>query len=118
MKKQKALFIVWGAIVITLVVLLTILGFMLNKKYEPYTKLEEELKTAGEKYGNSEFIYNGNIKEYKITSDELIEKDYLKELKTKDDTCTGYVIVTFKNVYKYTPYIKCKNYETKGYKES
>ena len=40
------------------------------------------------------------------------------ELKVKNDVCDGYVLVTKEDVYHYKAYIKCKNYETDGYKDN
>lgn len=115
MKKQKILWIIWGVIVVVLLVLLTTLGFMLNKKYKAYYELEDKLKESAEKYGNTEFIYRDGSSNYKITSDELLETIYLDNLDIENDTCTGYVTVKLDTVYEYKAYIKCGKYTTKNY---
>ena len=116
MKKQKVLWIIWGVIVIILIILLTIIGFMLNHKYEDYHKLENKLKVAAEKYGNTEFIYRDGVSSYKITSDELLGTIYLDNLDIENDKCTGYVTVKLNGAYEYKAYIKCGKYTTKVYK--
>ena len=54
----------------------------------------------------------------KITLDELKEEKVLENLKIKDTECEGYIEIQYtKENYKYSPFIKCGNYKTKGYKE-
>lgn len=115
MKKQKVLWIIWGVIVVILIILLTTLGIMLDHKYKDYHDLEDKLKEAGMKYGNTQFIYRDGLFSYKITSDELHEKEYLDNLDIANDTCTGYVFVELDGAYEYTAYIKCNKYTTKNY---
>lgn len=115
MKKQKVLWIVWAIIVVIVITLLTILGFMLNKKNAKYYELEDKLKTAAEKYSTNDFIFQDGVNEYTITMDDLKGK-YIDNLNTQNDTCTGYVKMTFNVAYEYKAYIKCNNYKTRGYK--
>lgn len=114
MKKQKILWIIWGIIVVIVIILLTILGFMLSKNNQKYHDLEDKLKEAGEKYSTENFIFNENIKEFTITSEEL--GDYIDSLEVDNDKCTGYVKVTYDVAYEYKAYIKCNKYTTDGYK--
>ena len=94
---------------------LTIIGFKIKERDEPYTKLESSLKEAAESYVGmyTNLLSSNNIK---ITNQEMIDKKFSKVLKTKNDKCDGYVVITKSmSIYDYKPYIKCKNYTTKGY---
>lgn len=115
MKKTKVLFIIWGVLVVGIIILLTTLGFMLNSKNKNYLELEDKLLSNAKKFVDNRFLYPEEGKTTKVTSDMLIENEYLDELKFEDDTCTGYVIVSFNGVYQYKAYIKCNHYQTKGY---
>lgn len=115
MRKTNILFILWGAIVIGIITGLTILGFLLEKMNNNYKKLEEKIKDSAIKYSESESLYPEGINEIKVTKDELVENDFLDELKIKEDICDGYVTIKLDEVYQYDAYIKCKKYTTKGY---
>lgn len=115
MKKQRILWIIWGSIVVIVIILLTILGFLLNKKFDKYYKLENKLKLAAEKYSTENFIFQDDVKEYIITFDDLKGK-YLDNLNIENDQCTGYVKMTLNVAYEYKAYIKCNKYKTRGYK--
>jgi len=115
MKNNKA-FIIWSIVVVLIVIMLTILGFVLKNKTSKYTPVEEKLEEKAKQYVDKLFLYPEHKGErIKITSEEMIEEGILDELKIENDTCTGYVIVTNNDVYKYNTYIKCTNYTTSGY---
>ncbi len=118
MKNQKRLFILWGIIVVILIILLTVLGFMTTNKNKKYHELEDKLKVAAEKHSSDNFIFQEGVNNYKITSEELLETPYLDNLDIESDKCTGYVTITFDQVYEYKAYIKCNNYKTKGYQNN
>ncbi len=117
MKKTNGLFIIWGILVVTLVILLTIIGFILKKTDKTYSKLEEKLVEVAEKYVDAKFLYPSDGFTTKVLASDLIKDDYLDELKIDNDTCDGYVIVSKEMVYKYKAYIKCNKYTTKGYEK-
>lgn len=117
MKKNNVLFVIWGIVVIAVIALLTFLGFMLKNRNGDYKNLEDKLETNVKKYVDAMFLYPNAGEEVKITSKDLIENDYLDELKFEDDVCEGYTIVTYNGVYKYKTYIKCNNYKTKGFEK-
>lgn len=83
-----------------------------------YTDIESDLKSAAKSYVNHEYDEIG-IDTLIITSSTLIENSYLGKMEDPDDSngyCTGYVEVEETNDrIKYTPYINCKKYYTKGY---
>jgi uncharacterized protein YxeA len=112
---MKKILIVWIIVAVIMVSGLTFIGFKLTDKYKPYTKLESDLKESAESYVGmyTNLLSSNNIK---ITNQEMIDKKFSKELKTKNDKCDGYVVITKSmEMYDYKPYIKCKNYTTKGY---
>ena len=86
-----------------------------------YKDLEQELKLAAERYQNDN--YSGSIENpevWTLSYSMLKENGYLdeiKDIKNKDNECTGYVeFVQDGGVITYTPYLKCgSNYETEGY---
>ena len=117
MKKVNVLFVIWGLIVITLVVLLTVLGFILKNNNKEYEALEEKLKVSAEKYTSNNFEYPEEGKEIIIKSNTLKKEGLLEELKYKNDVCEGYVVVKTNKVVEYKSYIKCKNYQTKDYEK-
>ncbi len=118
MNKTKILFTLWFIIVVMILGLLTTIGFMYKKLDKEYQKLETKLLTSGENYSNANSYYPEDNLELIITKDELVSSSYLDELKVKNDVCDGYVLVTKEDVYHYKAYIKCKNYETDGYKDN
>lgn len=115
MKKFKTMYVIWGLLVLIIVGLLTYLGFVYQNKLKPYKDLERELVNTVSKYIEKEFLYPNNGETLKVSLTDLKSKGLISELIYGDDTCDGYVIVTFNNVYNYDAFIKCNNYETKGY---
>jgi hypothetical protein len=114
---MKKLLIMWVIIAVSLVGTLTVMGLAINKKNKPYTNLEDELVTSAESY-MGQFLNEMPSTSTKVTSEEMIAKNVLNELKVNDEICKGYVVVSKKYVtYEYKPYLKCKNYVTKGYEK-
>ena len=114
--KSNKLFIVWAVIVVVIIGLLTYLGFMLTSIDKDYKTIEEKLQNAAEGYVDVNALYPSDGDTLKVTSDTLVKEGVLDNLEYNGDKCTGYVEVSFDNVYKYTPFIKCSKYTTKGYK--
>lgn len=113
---MKKILITWICVAIVLVAGLTILGFTITKKNKPYKNLEKKLTEAAEYYAGvyPDILSSNNIK---ITNEELIDHKYSETLTVNNEKCDGYVVVE-KNMgaFNYKAYIKCDNYETKGYK--
>ena len=88
------------------------------KEEVTYDKLEEKMVTAAKKYVKD--FYEDKIGDAKLSIkvSVLIDNKYMEILKdSKNRECSGYVTVS-KNedeTNTYTPYLKCKKYETKGY---
>ncbi len=118
MQISNKIFVIWTFLVLILIALLTTLGIMLNIKQAPYKKIEAKIEEIAPKYVEENFLYPQNNEVLKITTDQLLEKYLtLDDLKYQNDTCKGYVILKFKNVYEYHAYIKCSKYTTKNYQK-
>ena len=118
MKKTNRLFMIWGALCVVIVGLLTTMGFMIRRANKEYLSLEEKLQISAEKYTSDKFMYPDDGEMIKVTKKDLIGANYLDDLKKDKDYCDGYVIVKTEKYVKYKAYIKCKNYETDGYSKN
>lgn len=114
MKKTKILFAIWAIIVVIVIGLLTALGFILNNRYEKYKVLEDKLLESAKEYAHKELLLE-EAREVVVTSDELIEEEYLDNLDVEDDVCEGYVVIINEDPYQYEAYISCEYYKTSGY---
>ena len=116
---MKKLTIVWIIFIIVLVSLLLFIGINIKEKNKEYVALENDLKEAAQMY----YGQDSNLKKLPmqgnsvyVTLDELKEFGIKVNNKVNEDECTGYVKVTGEVIsHKYKGYIKCKNYESKGY---
>lgn len=116
LKKMQLVSFIWGAILIIIVIALTIFGFWYKSLTKEYKEFEKTLVEKTKEYCLDKVLLNNN--NMKITLDELKEEKVLENLKIKDTECEGYIEIQYtKENYKYSPFIKCGNYKTKGYKE-
>lgn len=118
LKQMRRLSIVWGAIMVAIITLLTIFGILFNKKNKVYKDMEETLVNASKKYVEKSFAYPKDDKELRITYETLRDDGLVEPLKINKKECDGYVIIK-KNelVYEYKGYVKCDEYKTKNYSE-
>ncbi|MDD2504758.1 MAG: hypothetical protein PHF21_00620 [Bacilli bacterium] len=109
---MKKILLMWVFVSIILVGLLTFFGINLKNKNQAYYELENKIKDSAINYYKE---YPDKIfgKEHLIIDKELINQNFLNELKFKNEVCTGYVII--KKNCNYKPYIKCDKYTTKDY---
>lgn len=117
MKKTKILFAIWAVIVVIIIALLTVMGFILDNRYEKYQALEEKLETSAREYAEDNILLSEEDGEYIVTSLELIKAGYLDNLEIDDNVCTGYVVIQNDGAYQYEAYISCKQYITKNYED-
>ncbi len=116
MKKVSKYYIAWAVMVIIIFALLTTFGFIYKNKSNDYKKLEQNIIEATQKYVDNKFLYPDKNKSIKITIKELQENNFIGILKKGEDECTGYAIVKSSGTaYDYKGYIKCPQYQTKGY---
>lgn len=116
MEKIKKSYWIWGIVVVSLFILLTLFGFLYKKKANVYKELENKLIEAEKKYVDAKFLYPTTNEPVKITAKEMIENGFMNHLNLEEETCDGYAVV-IKNgtVFEYKGYVNCKNYKTKGY---
>ena len=116
MKQMKMISILWGAILLGIVILLTIFGILFNKKNKIYTDMEEDLVNKAQKYVETSFLYPQDNKTVEITLKELQDAKLIDEFEVENALCDGYVTLKKDNgVYKYKGYINCPEYKTKNY---
>ncbi len=113
MKKRKILFIIWAIIVLVIIVLLTVMGFILENKYEKYKLLEKDLEEVADKYAHDKLLVDEE--EIIVPLSLLQELDYISEVKVNDDVCNGYIIIRSDGEFYYEAYITCQEYTTRGY---
>ena len=119
----KKLGFIVGGILVALIIFLIIFFVMGNKLN--YSQMENRILNAAKKYykENPKELPINNNGVVSISSDKLVEKEYLKDLaklsKNKKETCTGNVTVTKNDdLYYYSVTLSCGNsYETKKLKD-
>ncbi|MBQ7136607.1 MAG: hypothetical protein IJO43_01360 [Bacilli bacterium] len=124
MKLNKKMIIMLASVVGVLVVLVIILMLFVGggSKKLSFEKIEEKLLSAGESYYEDNKDKLPDSGSSFVTSDELVEEDYIKELSSyteEDVTCDGKVYAT-KNPsgYSYHAVLDCgKDYSTKSLKD-
>lgn len=106
--------------IIVLVVVILVFSILFGKKggigdISP-SQIESQLVEASKKYAraNTKVIPKNENESNKIKSELLEERGYLKELKYKNEKCSGYVDLIYKKKeIMFIPFIKCgKSYET------
>lgn len=113
MKKKYVIMIIAFIILFGIVIFIIIKN---NQKYKPYNDLEAELESQA-------IALIGATPSLAGTTNVLTLKDfesygYTINAKVNNDTCDGYVkIENQMYFYKYSAYIKCNNYTTKGYQK-
>lgn len=116
LKQMNRIGIIWGIILFSLVLLLTIFGFLYKSKTIEYRQMEEQIVNLSQKYVEAKFIYPDEKQSLKITLDELKSNGYIEDFKKENENCDGYVILSHDGfVYNYKGYIKCPKYTTKDY---
>ena len=97
---NNKIIVVWGIIIIILVSIIYYIGITYQNEIK-YISLKEEVKIAVKDYISSE----------KITTEELEEKGYLKELKLGNKLCAADIEVTKKVFKSYDIEFTCVNVE-------
>ncbi len=115
MKKMKVAYIIWTILIILLVGLLTYLGFTYKNKLKPYKDLETKISAAAKKYVELKFLYPEEGQVITIELKDMIENEVISDLSYEEESCDGYVKLSYNGIYNYNSFIKCDNYVTKGY---
>ena len=118
---MKKITILWIALIILLLTLLSIIGINASKRQAPYKALENDIVEAMKTYYGQDTNLKKlpkNKENVRITIGELESFGININNIIKDDECDGYGIVTGKTVsHDYKAYIKCKNYTTNNYEK-
>ena len=115
-KKMRMISFVWGFVLVSLVLGLTIIGLIYKKESKEYKDFESILVDKANVYITERKLEFDSIK---ITGEELVEAGLLDTLKVKDNECDAFVIVkNDSSKYLYKAYIKCDKYKTKGYQKA
>lgn len=105
LKRMRRVSIIWGSIMLLLVIGVTILGFVYKNETKKYKAFEKSIVEQATTY-----LKNNNLTEASL--EELIENEVIELTEDYQKQCDGYVIQKKDN---YKSYIKCQNYQTKGY---
>ncbi len=105
LKKMHKISVIWGCIMFLLVIGVTIVGFVYKNETKKYKTFEKTIVDQA-----STYLKNNNLT--KASLEELIENDAVQLTEEYQKQCTGYVTLKNEN---YKSYIKCQNYQTKGY---
>lgn len=114
---KKTHIALWLIIMIIMVVSLTLIGYLLNKKNGAYYDLESKIESSAKAY-LAQYPEKHPEGILILTAPELIESKFLNNFKIEEERCNGYVTVKKVSIsYSYTPYIKCEKYQTKKLNE-
>lgn len=110
---MKKKIIIWTALMFVIVGCLTIYGFAIKKNSIGELSEEAMVEQVKKYLGLYQNLYPVKGGEVKFSSDRLVSEGYDPKLESE---CTGYVVVKNGNMgFEYKAYIKCPDYETKGY---
>lgn len=113
---MKKMIATWIILIISLIGLLTVIGYNFSKKNELFKNYEEELIEATDIYvtNNKINVLLNDVNKYSL-NELIFDNEELLDFSYKNN-CIGYVKVFNNNgSYNYKPYISCDKYETKGY---
>lgn len=114
---KKTNIAIWLIIMIILVVSLTLIGYLLNKKNGTYYDLEARIESSARSY-LAQYPEKHPEGTLILTAPDLIENKFLNNFTALEEKCNGYVTVKKVSIsYSYTPYIKCEKYQTKKLNE-
>lgn len=102
--------------IIILIIIISIIFSIINRKTS-YEKMETIMEEAAYKYyqNNLGQLPTLEVKTAIVSVDTLVEQEYMKEISkyTKDESCTGNVIVTnYNGEYDYQGYLMCNDFTT------
>ena len=90
------------------------IGLKIKDYNKDYVSKENEINEAAKIFASQHDLDIKNLGSYELSTDELLLAELIETMQVKDDECKGHVVIKRRNKsYEYTPYIKCRNYETK-----
>lgn len=115
-KKLGILFLIIAVVIVVIIIVVSIVLSIINRKYS-YEDTEVIMKDAAISYfeNNISLLPSAEIGSTVVEVQKLVEEEYMKELSklTKNDTCTGKVVVKNDNgTYNYQAFLTCNDYAT------
>lgn len=115
-KKKIMLFGIGFVIVIILIIIVSIIVSIINRKTS-YEDMETIMEEAAYKYYQQNLgqLPTAEIKTSVVSAQTLVEQEYMKEISkyTKNESCSGNVIVTYMDGdYDYQAYLTCNDFTT------
>ena len=111
LKKMKVISIIWGMFLVTLFIIVTIFAFKFKSNSKKY------LASKAREYVEDNNLYPSKDETIKVSKSDLVDNDYIEELVVDNDSCEGFVIVSFKESYEYKVYLKCGKYKSAKYEK-
>ena len=110
---------VW--LIVLLLLIIIVFGSIINNNVQAkYKNMEDKMAAAATKFAEENSVYGSPDSKNKVNLELLIDRKYMSEEDRANKTCTGYVIVYFNDEdqkIESKPYINCKKYTTKDYKD-
>ena len=89
------------------------IGYNIKQQNLPYKAYEHDMEEATKTYIMTNKIIVNVGTTHKLELEKMLSDGMMATNKVNEDVCDGYVnIKRTVSGYEYTPYIKCKNYET------
>lgn len=115
-KKKLMLFGIGFVVVIILIIIISIVVSIVTRKTS-YEDMETIMEEAAYKYYQQNLgqLPTADVKTSVVSAQTLVEQEYMKEISkyTKDESCSGNVIVTYVDGdYDYQGYLMCNDFNT------
>lgn len=115
LKRMKVISIIWGMFLVALLIIVTVFAFKFKGNSKKYLELGEYFSSKTQEYVEDNNLYPSKDETIKVTKSDLVDNDYIEELVVNNDSCEGFVIVSFKESYEYKAYLKCGKYKSAKY---
>lgn len=115
-RKKLMIFGIGFVGIIILIIIISIIVSIVNRR-TPYEDMEEIMEKAAYNYYQQNLgqLPTETVKTSVISAQTLVEQEYMKEISkyTKDESCSGNVIVTYYDgEYDYQGYLTCNDFTT------
>ena len=115
-KKKIKIFGIVFVVIIALIIIISIIVGIINRKTS-YENMEKIMEEAAVKYyeNNLGQLPTADVKTTIVSAQTLVDQEYMKEISkyTKDESCSGNVIVTYRDgEYDYQAYLMCNSFNT------
>lgn len=115
-KKKIKIFGIGAIVIILLIIIISIIFAIVNRRTS-YENMEQIMANAAYEYyqNNLSKLPNESIRTSVVDENTLVNEKFMKPIKkyTKDESCTGNVVVTYNNNdYDYQAYLTCNDFVT------